>query len=55
VAIYEYECKVCKIVSEISHPMNDTPNIVCIVCDVPKVKKLSLGATIFRGSGWGKD
>jgi putative FmdB family regulatory protein len=55
VAIYEYECKTCESIVEISHPINNTPEIICISCSKPRTKKFSLSGTIFRGSGWGKD
>jgi putative FmdB family regulatory protein len=54
-ALYEYYCKKCDNVVDVSHPMTDTPEIICFECHVPRTKKLGLAGAIFKGSGWGKD
>ena len=53
--IYEYYCKTCDNVVEISHPMNHTPEIICFECHKLRVKKLAVGGLKFKGTGWGKD
>jgi putative FmdB family regulatory protein len=53
--VYEYHCKACDTRSEISHPINDTPKILCEKCYLPKTKVFGVGATIFKGTGWGSD
>jgi putative FmdB family regulatory protein len=55
VAIYEYICPKCKGTIEISHPITDSPVILCATCAIARVKKFSLGAVTFKGGGWGKD
>jgi len=55
VAIYEYYCPRCDTVAEISHPITDSPEILCIGCSLPRQKKFSLGAVTFKGGGWGKN
>lgn len=54
-ATYEYICPECKGVIEISHPITDSPVILCAECAIPRTKKFSLGAVTFKGGGWGKD
>lgn len=54
-ATYEYYCAHCSTVIEISHPIGDTPTIICVDCAQPRAKKYSLGAVTFKGGGWGKD
>lgn len=54
-ALYEYYCKNCEDVVDISHPINDSPQIICMQCYSTRVKKLGVGAVTFKGSGWGKD
>lgn len=53
-AVYDYECATCKSVIEISHPVSDSPTIICMTCSTARRKKFSLGAAIFKGGGWGK-
>jgi putative FmdB family regulatory protein len=55
VASYEYECPTCKSVVEISHPITDSPVIICATCAIARRKKFSVGAVTFKGGGWGKD
>jgi putative FmdB family regulatory protein len=55
VATYEYICPQCKSVIEVSHPLTDTPTIICADCATARVKKFSLGAVTFKGSGWGRN
>jgi len=55
VASYEYECPTCKSVIEISHPITDSPVIICATCVVARRKKFSVGTVTFKGDGWGKD
>lgn len=52
-ASYEYECPTCKSVIEISHPITDSPVILCANCAIPRRKKFSVGAITFKGGGWG--
>lgn len=54
-AVYEYECPKCASVVEISHPMENSPTIICGTCAIARKKKFSLGAVTFKGGGWGKD
>jgi putative FmdB family regulatory protein len=54
-AVYEYQCPKCASVIEISHPINDSPVIICASCATARKKKFSLGAVTFKGGGWGKD
>jgi putative FmdB family regulatory protein len=52
-ATYEYVCKKCDDVIEIMHPINDSPQIFCATCSIPRQKKFGLGAIQFKGNGWG--
>jgi putative FmdB family regulatory protein len=51
--VYEYYCKKCDTKTEISHPINHTPEILCEKCYAPRTKLFGVGATIFKGNGWG--
>lgn len=51
--IYEYYCPLCQSVIEISHPMANSPVILCENCQEKRIKKMSVGAVTFKGGGWG--
>jgi putative FmdB family regulatory protein len=53
--IYLYKCPKCAGKQEISHPMLDTPQIICPNCSIPTEKLPGVGAVSFKGGGWGKD
>lgn len=53
-ATYEYICPECKDIMEVSHPITDSPVILCATCAIARVKKFSLGAVTFKGGGWGR-
>lgn len=51
--LYDYYCKQCDNKIPISHPMHHTPKILCEKCYTPRYKLFGVGATIFKGGGWG--
>jgi len=51
--VYEYYCKDCQDSIDVTHSMSETPVVVCSACSGTRIKKLTLGGTIFRGTGWG--
>lgn len=53
-ATYEYVCLEGHIL-ELVHPMTSEPEVFCGKCGGAMKKKLGLSATIFKGSGWGKN
>jgi len=55
VVLYEYYCKKCEDSIEVRHSIDDAPVVTCNACLGTRIKKFTLGGTIFKGTGWGKD
>lgn len=53
-AIYEYQCVKCKNVMEVTHKMNDKPQITCLKCGEKAKKIVSTGGFILKGDGFYK-
>lgn len=51
--LYDYYCARCQSTIPISHPMGDSPVILCENCQEKRIKQLSAPAVSFRGGGWG--
>jgi putative FmdB family regulatory protein len=51
---YLYSCE-CGNESEVFHEMTATVRIVCPNCVDQMSRKPSIGAVMFKGTGWGKD
>ena len=51
---YEFTCE-CGHSAEAFFEMNDDKRIPCEKCTKMMQRKYSLGGTIFKGTGWGKD
>lgn len=49
---YDYACKKCKKQFEVSHGMNEKPQIICPDCKEDCQKVFSANGIIFKGSGW---
>jgi putative FmdB family regulatory protein len=54
-AVYDYKCRKCETNIEVTHPINDSPKILCSSCGTKMVKAFSAPGLEFKGSGWGKD
>jgi putative FmdB family regulatory protein len=54
-ANYDYKCRKCNTVVGVTHPVNDSPVILCANCGVKLMKVLSAPGLEFKGTGWGKD
>jgi putative FmdB family regulatory protein len=52
-ALYDYKCPKCEEVVSISHPISETPTILCPKCQSECRKSFSAPAVQFRGNGWG--
>lgn len=52
-ALYDYKCPKCLTIIPISHPISDSPTILCAECQTPRVKVFSAPGVSFKGSGWG--
>jgi len=50
--LYDYKCKICEKVFEVSHGMNEKPEIKCPLCEGEARKTFSANGIIFKGSGW---
>jgi putative FmdB family regulatory protein len=50
--IYEYECKKCHARFEKKQGFNDKPEAVCPQCSGKSKRLMSLGAVIYKGSGF---
>lgn len=51
---YDYQCTKCASVQEVSHGMNDSPEVKCEDCGSKAEKVFSFsGNIIFKGDGWG--
>lgn len=50
---YDYYCKTCDTKIPVSHPINNTPEIICEKCFTPRTKMFGVGAVVFKGNGWG--
>lgn len=52
-ALYDYKCVGCDTTVAISHPISDTPEIICADCQGIRIKVFSAPAVSFKGGGWG--
>ena len=52
-ASYQYRCSNCGSDREVSHSMQDNPNVDCRMCDFSTMYRVpQLTATQFKGSGF---
>ena len=49
---YDYACKKCKKQFEVSHGMNEKPQVNCPECESECQKVFNANGIIFKGSGW---
>jgi len=50
--VYEYKCKVCKFVFDMSHGMNESPEIKCPKCGEDSHKIFTTSDPIYKASGF---
>jgi putative FmdB family regulatory protein len=51
-ASYDYKCTKCTEITLVSHPINDSPEILCPKCQEKMEKVYSSPALSFKGGGW---
>jgi len=55
-AVYDYVCPKCGLVSEINKPMAEYDRVEwCQRCDHPMKRKFSANPFVLKGGGWYKD
>lgn len=53
--VYEYECKECEKVFEVSQKIADEPLSKCPECQAPVKKLMSMSSFQLKGGGWYAD
>jgi len=52
---YDYECRTCDTVQELTLPFDKSQEIKCVHCGNVLFKVFSANPIHFKGTGWGKD
>jgi putative FmdB family regulatory protein len=50
--IYDYECRSCDTIQELTIPFGNTQEIKCVYCGNVLFKVFSANPIHFKGSGW---